>query len=300
MAEPRPQRDVKPAFKNDKRQQAVAISAVVALIALIGGAFFFRTRTKAENPIKGMQAATVAPEEPGKDPAAQLQYDQKRGIDQGQVTEDAAARYDDIVQKAKKQSDEELKRQADAQEMQRQQLLEQQKRESVSQRGTVPGSVRSDGTAGPSDGQPAAPPDPRLQVPPEVPYDLSRWTLTKGGSRIRPSYQTNAIYGSDEGYHARMEQAYFDGAEAPTTVGLLEGQNAAMVRLAQDYEKVTGPLGVRRGGQLPKGRVAVVTPKRPVQGGQYGDWLTIQAVPNGKAVVTPPKKTDAAATGGGK
>lgn len=280
MGRPTPPKEVKRAFKYDMKNKArVAGIAGVALL-LVAFAFFLRKRSRVENPVKNLQAQAVADTGNGQAQQA-LQVDQRQGVTDAAAVEGGATFYDRTISGLNEelQQQENAKRQAE--EEARAKQIEEAREQALRQaRGEVPATVRADGTAGPSnapEGQQA--PDPRLQVPPEHPYDLREWIRTPDGTRIRPGYQTNALYPADPGQHQQLEQEWFNSFAAPTTVGLAEGQAAVQRRLVEDFGGVDGSVGVRRRPRLPQGKANVPAPRRPVGAGSFGDWITVTPVP---------------------
>lgn len=298
MATPRPEKAVKPSFANDARAKARLYAILGGVIAIFLVALFLQSRKSKDNPVLAMQKSALEGQ-PGADNTQQaFRVDAKKGVDQQTITQDAAASYDQTIQSAAKEAE----RQRALEEAKRKEESEKQVKAAQEQamrqaRGELPGSVRPDGTAGasnPADPQaPQTPPDPRLQVPPEAPYDQRKWVVS-GPYRVRPAYQINAEYPIDPSEHAKLDSLYFSGASAPTTVGMDPNTLQEMKRLTEDFADTKHSIGVRRRAQLPSGAVNIVPPPRPRGAGAWGDWITVTPIPKG-AKVAPGN-----APGGGK
>jgi hypothetical protein len=289
MATPRPFKTVKPNFMHDSRAKARMYAIVGIAVAVFLFALFLQSRKSKDNPVLAMQKSALEAQ-PGTDANGQQAFrvDAKKGVDQQTITQDAAASYDQTIQSAAKEA--EAQRQREDQQRQEdsaRQVKEAQDRAMKQSRGELPGSVRGDGTAGPSNAQgpeaPQAQPDPRLQVPPEAPYDQRKWVVY-GNYRMRPAYQANDLYPASPEEHSKLDSLYFSGASAATTVGMDPNTLQEMKRLTEDFAETKGSIGVRKHGRLPSGAVNVVAPRRPPTSGNFGDWITVTPLPKGGKV----------------
>jgi len=289
MATPRPPKEVKPSFASDSRAKTRVYLIVGGVVGVFLVALYLQSRHAKDNPALAMQKATVESQPESDGDKSRLRVDEKKGIDQQTITQSAAASYDQTIQSAAKEADAQRKNEEQArQDHYEKQSKEAQDRAVAAATGKVPGSVRADGTAGPSNGAapPAAPQaarDPRLEVPPEAPFDQRKWTML-GSHRARPAYQTNDIYPADPAAHAELERLYFSGISAPTTVGLETNTLQEMKRLTEDFAGAKGSVGVRPSARLPRSSVGAVTPKKPIGSGEWGDWITVTPLPKGTQV----------------
>lgn len=288
MAEPTPMQKVTTNFSQDKaaKRKFLSIAGVILIVFL--GAVFLKRRSQTENPVTKAVESEQRRADQQTPPAVQGPGDTKTPMDQAAN----ASGVDDVFlrqmqdfdrqQKEQKKADDQRSREQQNQAIQQARMEERQK-------ATTPPSVGPDGTPLPAGQQVQT----MIPPPPRYDYESSAW-MPAGSGRIRPAYQTGALYPSDPNKHQEFDQAYWDGLKSPIVVGLDSESNAAAARLKQDTSQIRGGLGTRSNqDRVIQTNVPNVNVRRQ-SGGDASHW-------GGWIVVTPlgPKKSPSSSSTSG-
>lgn len=277
MAEPTKPKKVTINWAMDKVGRRKYLSIAGAVVVLFLGVVFVKHRRQKENPVTRTTEAAkkaaegMAPPEPPGPGNANVPMDQAANSGQG---------ADDVFRQAMQdfhRQEQEQRKQAVLAQQDQQERAVQQARAEERQRATAQPSVGPDGTPLPA-GQQAP---TTIPAPPRFDYETSAW-VPSGQGRVRPGYQTGALWPDDPTRHQTFEDAYWNGMRSPMVVGLNQESNLASQRLKQDTQSIQGSVGVRGARQAVSVPVDTIRAPQRSSASHWGGWIVVTPQPGQK------------------